>query len=73
MGHLTRFDAYTAFNTAIMKTLDYPLLALTLTYEECTTIMTPVLKAGLPNMGFCDTTVCSLVYIPLNHQGIGIH
>ena len=65
VGHLTRFDAWTAFNTTIMKSLEYPLLALTLTDDECTKIMTPVLKAGWPNMGICRTMARSLVYAPI--------
>ena len=65
VGHLTRFDAWTAFNTTIMKSLEYPLLALTLTDNECTKIMAPVLKGGLPNMGICRMMARSLVYAPI--------
>lgn len=53
VDHLTIFNTWTAFDTSIMKTLEYPLLALTLTDTDCMTIMAPVLKAGLPNMGIC--------------------
>lgn len=73
VGHLTRFDAQTAFNSTIMKSLDYPLLALTLTNDDCTRIMAPVLKVGLSNMGIYRAMARSLVYAPIKYQGIGIH
>jgi len=44
VGHLTRFDAWAVFNSTNMKTLEYPLLALTLTESDCTNIMAPVLS-----------------------------
>ena len=73
VGHLTRFDAWTAFNTTVMKTLEYPLLALTLTEEECNSIMAPVISGGLSNMGICRAMARSLVYGPLKNQGLGIN
>lgn len=45
VGHLTQLDAWTIFNTTIMKSLEYPLLTLMLTNEDCTTTIAPVLKA----------------------------
>ena len=56
-----------------MKTIEYPLLALTLTEAECTHIMAPVLMGGLPNIGVCKTMPRSLVYAPLKYQGLDIH
>lgn len=55
-----------------MKTLEYPLLAITLTDEDCTVIIAPVLNADLPKMGTCRTMVRSIVYTPLKHRGVGI-
>jgi hypothetical protein len=34
-GHLNKEDAWQALETTIMKTLQYPLKALTLSQEEC--------------------------------------
>ena len=73
VGHLTRFDAWTAFNTTVMKTLEYPLLALTLTQEEYNSVMAPVISGGLSNMGICKAMARSLVYGPVKNQGLGIN
>ena len=56
-----------------MKTLEYPLLALTLSEAECGSIMAPVLSGGLPNIGVCRSMARSLVYAPLKYQGLDIH
>ena len=48
VGHLSRYDAWSALQSTVMKTLEYPLLALTLTEAECSTIMAPVLTGGTP-------------------------
>ena len=47
-GHLTPTLAWHAANTTIMKSLEYPLPALTLTYDECNKIM-KIVKQGLLN------------------------
>ena len=73
VGHLTRYDAWMALNSTVMKTLEYPLLALTLTEEECKKIMAPILKGGLPKIGMCRTLPRKIVYGSLKNQGMGIH
>jgi hypothetical protein len=73
VGHLTRYDAYTALHTTVMKTLEYPLLALTLTEVECNGIMAPVLSGGLPQIGICQSMARALVYAPTKYQGLGIN
>ena len=72
-GHLTRIDAWIALNTTIMKTLEYPLLASTLTKEDCVFIMSPVLQGGLPTMGICRTFPRALVHGPIKYMGLGIN
>ena len=47
LGHLNRHDAWLALNSTIMRSLLYPLPALTLREEQCTKIMAPVIAAGL--------------------------
>lgn len=64
VGHLGRFDTWTAFNTTVMKTLEYILFALMLTEEVCSKIMAPVLSRELSNMGICRLMARSLVYGP---------
>ena len=56
-----------------MKTIEYPLLALTLIEDEYAHIMAPVLMGGLPNIGVCKSIPRSLVYAPLKYQGLDIH
>ena len=72
-GHLTRGDAWTALTTTILKTLEYPLLASTLTQKECSYIMAPVLQGGLSKMGVCKTMPRVLVYGPIKYTGLGIN
>ena len=72
VGYLSRGDAWTALNTTVMKKLEYPLLALTLTKEECNKIMSPILQGGLPRIGVCRTMARALVYTPLKYQGLDI-
>ena len=71
-GHMTRYDAWQALRSTIMKKLEYPLLALTLTKEECNKIMSPILMGTLPRMGVCRTMARALVYTPIKYQGLGV-
>ena len=73
VGHLSRYDAWLALQSTVMKTIEYPLLALTLTEAECTHIMAPLLTGGLPKIGCCKSMPRSLVYAPLKYQGLDIH
>jgi hypothetical protein len=45
---MTRTDAWYAFNFTIMKTLEYPMVAMTLTEAEWNKVMSPLLAAALP-------------------------
>lgn len=56
-----------------MKTIEYPLLALTLTAQECAHIMAPILFGGLPACGICQYFPRSVTYAPIMFQGIGLH
>ena len=57
----------------VMKTMEYPLLALTLSEAECNKIMAPILSGGLPNMGIGRNMAISLVYAPLKTQGLNLN
>ena len=72
-GHLDRETAWAALTTTIMKTIEYPLLALTLSEDECTHIMAPVLMQGLSKSGINRTMKRDIVYAPLKAQGFGLH
>ena len=71
-GHLSRNDAQRALSTTIMKTMEYGLPALTMTKKECTTIMTPILHAGLTNMGVCRNFPQGAAFGPIEEGGLGI-
>ena len=56
IGIIDRRDAWQALNLTVIKKLEYPLLALTLTEEELNYIIAPVLLSGLPRAGICRNT-----------------
>ena len=73
VGHLSRTDAWLALHSTVLKTLEYPLLALTLSEVDCNKIMAPILTGGLPKMGVSRSMARSLVYAPLKYQGLELH
>ena len=72
-GVIDRRDAWQALTLTVMKKLEYPLVALTLTEEDCATIMAPILESGLPKAGICRNTPRALLYSNREHQGMGLH
>jgi hypothetical protein len=72
-GHLEHKEAWQALNTTVMRTLEYPLPALTLTEKECRHIMAPVLQRGLSSSGICRNMAHDVVYVPLEFQGFGLN
>ena len=72
-GKLNKTNAWLALKTTIWKTLEYPLPALTLTYDQCETIMRPALRAGLNASGMCAIFPQALVFGTEKHQGLGLH
>jgi hypothetical protein len=51
VGHLTRYEAWTALSSRVMKTLLYAALALTITNGEASHIIAPMVMSGLNAMG----------------------
>ena len=72
-GHTTKSDAWQALTMSIMKKLDYSLIALTLTEQECKTIMAPVLEIGLGRAGICQKISRKVLYGSRELQGMGLH
>ena len=72
-GHLERKEAWQAVETTIMKTLEYPLPALTLTEKECDKIMRHVLSASLNKTSISRNFPRKAVYGPLEEGGLGLH
>ena len=50
-GHLDRNETWKSLTAVAIKSLEYPLPALTLSEDECTKIMWPLLQAYLPKAG----------------------
>ena len=71
-GYLQKHEAWTALTLMAMKSIEYPLPALTLKEEECDRIMRPLLKAYLPKAGVVRTFKRDLVYATLKKQGLGL-
>ena len=72
-GHLSSSLAWHAASTTIMKSLEYPLPALTLTYKECNKIMT-IVKKGLFNASrICTAMPNDVVYGPVEEGGLNLH
>ena len=58
--------------TTIMKSIQYPLPATTLTVKQCSSIMAPLLAQGLSGIGVVRTLPRVIVYGPVRLQGLGI-
>ena len=72
-GALTRKDAWIALTSTVMKSLEYPLLATTLTKEDCKYIMAPILEGGLSRAGICRNMARALVHGPKKYKGLDLH
>ena len=61
ISFLSESETVQAIQTSIMKKLEYPLLAMTLTREQCDNILKPLLRTALPrtriNRNFCRKTL----------------
>ena len=71
-GHINKTDAWQALGTTIMKTLQYPLKALTLNREECDKIMKPILQAGLSKSSICRNYPRDVAFGAEEEGGLGI-
>jgi hypothetical protein len=72
-GHLTAKDVRLALDTTIIKSLEYPLPALTLTEKECKEIIAPILAVALPKARVCRTYPRAVVYGPKGTLGLGMN
>jgi hypothetical protein len=71
-GFLSRDDAVVALHSTIMKSLEYPLAATTMTKKQWDYVMGPLLMAALPRMGYVRTFPRDIVYAPKDLLGLGI-
>ena len=65
-------ETWYALTTTVMQTLEYPLLALTLSARDCLYIMAPILSRGLPACSICCNFPHDIIYAPLKFQGVGL-
>ena len=71
-GHLPRRLVWESMNTTILKSLQYPLPATTLTAEQCRSIMAPLLAQGLASSGVVRSMPRVVVHGPIKFQGLGV-
>ena len=72
-GAISPSDAWQALSLALIKKLEYPLVALTLTEKECQYIMAPALAGGLNRAKICSKIKQAVVYGNIELQGMGLH
>ena len=71
-GFVTREEAWHALNTTIMKTLEYPMEAISLNKSQWDHIMKPILKTTLPRAGVVRTFPRDILYAPSDFTGMGL-
>lgn len=69
-GLTNKYKAWLSLNTTVMKSIKYPLPALTLTEAKSKYIMASILKAGLQNSGICANMARVAVYSDRKFQGL---
>ena len=72
VGHINKGEAWTALTTMAMKSLEYPLPALTLSESECKEIMWILLNSFLPKAGINRNIKRDVLYGPIAYQGLGL-
>ena len=71
VGFICGRDIHQALNSTIMRSLNWPLPAVTLTEAECTHTMAPVIKSVLTKMQIVNTIKRHILYGPIHLQGMG--
>lgn len=61
-GYLPPHEVFDSISTTILKPLEYPLLALSLTKEECNKLVTPIYATALPKAKICRKFSRALVH-----------
>ena len=72
-GHLTPSLVWQAANTTIMKSLQYPLPALTISREQCNKIMNIIKKGLLPKSQISKNIPHAVLFGPKEEGGLGLH
>ena len=70
-GHLKQGDAWTYHQTTIQKSLEYPLLATTLSEEQCRKVEQPALTVALHSSSLPSNFPRDILYGPKGKLGLG--
>ncbi len=71
-GHFTHAEAWYSLQFCIMKSLEYPLAASSLSKKDCEKIMKPIRAAVIPALGINRHLPLDVVHGPQMYQGLGI-
>ena len=71
-GRLSHAEAWFSLQYCIMKSLEYPLMATSLTRDQCDKIMSPIRQAALPALRINRHLPLIVVHGPQRFQGVGI-
>ena len=72
VGFIRGFDMFHALNSTMMRSLVYALPAVTLTEEQCTNIMAPILKNVINKLQIITTVKRDVLYGPTTFQGMSL-
>ena len=71
-GHLRKHEAWQALITTVFKTIEYPLPATTLSFQQCDEIVRPILGIGLPAAGICRNISRRVAFSSVTYKGLGL-
>jgi hypothetical protein len=71
-GHFSQAEAWFSLQYCVMKSLEYPLMATSLSKKQCDKIMKPIRAAVLPALGMNRHLPLTVVHGPQEFQGVGI-
>jgi hypothetical protein len=71
-GHIHKHEVWLALMVIAMKSLEYAVPALTLSKAQYKTIMWPILQSILPRSGINRNIHRSILYRPIEWQGLGL-
>jgi hypothetical protein len=71
-GCLSKADAWYALNSSLLPSLQYPMIATTISEKSWEYIMVPILRVGLPRSGIARNFPRDILYGRKSLQGFGI-
>ena len=71
VSHKLPNDVWIATQTTIMKKLEYPMRATTLSRDQWSKVMAPLWQTALPHCGISRNFPRDVLYGPMKYQGMG--